>query len=523
MRPNMILTVFVLGWPLSSAVAQVCVTENIGGTLGSNGNVDGIIYDAVEFDDGSGPALYVAGKFADAGGLTVNNIARWDGTSYSALGSGLTSTSGSATLAAVYDLYVYDDGSGEKLYAAGDFEQSAGKPVSYIVAWDGVSWSPVGGEIPRVFLNEASQVIAWDDGSGETLYLGGVFNSTPQGGTAQVLRLENGQWVEFGGGTAAFGFNGIDAVRDFVVFDDGNGEDLYWGGIGTTLANGQRATLIRWDGASLERVDDAFTGQNGPNRVTAVFVHEGWLYVGGQFEDNDPAGIDAAGLVRWDGTVWEGWDARTGAGNAFPFGADAFAVYDDGTGIGPLLYASGNWNIIDGIETGQLARLNGGVWESAIVDRDSEFLTPFDFPGAPESSLYYQSGNGQMARLSCPFQVFGQPESVLVELGTPEVVFPISVVGAGLTFQWFIDGEPVFDGPGISGTGTSALTLSAQTPDFEGVLTCEIESATGLVLSIDPVIFAVREPECPGDYNGDGNVDFFDILEFINVFGLPCP
>lgn len=407
------------------------------------------------------------------------------------------------------------------MYAAGDFEQAAGQSVSYIVAWDGVSWSPVGGQIPRVFLNEASQVIAWDDGSGETLYLGGVFNTVPQGGTAQALRLENGQWVEFGGGTAAVGFNGIDAVRDFVIFDDGNGEALYWGGLGTTLANGQRATLIRWDGASLERVDDAFTGQNGANSVSAVFVHEGWLYVGGRFEDNDPAGVDAAGLVRWNGTVWEGWDARQISG--FPAVTRSFGLFDDGTGVGPLVYASGEFTTIDGVETSRLARLNGGVWESTIVDVTSEFLSPFDVPNAPESSLYFQSGSGQLGRLTCPFQIFGQPESVLVELGTPEVVFPISVVGAGLTFQWFIDGEVVFDGPGISGTGTNVLTLSAQAPDFEGVLTCEIESATGLVLGIDPVIFAVREPECPGDYNGDGNTNFFDIVDFLNVFGLPCP
>lgn len=112
MRLNTILSVLMPGGALSCAGAQVCVTENVGGVLSSSGNPFGIIHDAVEFDDGSGPALYVAGEFAEAGGVTVNNIAKWDGVSYSALGSGLTSTSGSATLAAVYDLYVYDDGSG---------------------------------------------------------------------------------------------------------------------------------------------------------------------------------------------------------------------------------------------------------------------------------------------------------------------------------------------------------------------------------------------------------------------------
>jgi hypothetical protein len=65
------------------------------------------------FDDGSGPALYAAGSFATAGGVTVNNVAKWDGASWSALGSGMTSY--------VAALAVFDDGSGEGLYAGGGF------------------------------------------------------------------------------------------------------------------------------------------------------------------------------------------------------------------------------------------------------------------------------------------------------------------------------------------------------------------------------------------------------------------
>jgi hypothetical protein len=35
----------------------------------------------VVFDDGNGPAVYVGGIFTQTGGLTVNRIARWDGSS----------------------------------------------------------------------------------------------------------------------------------------------------------------------------------------------------------------------------------------------------------------------------------------------------------------------------------------------------------------------------------------------------------------------------------------------------------
>jgi len=40
------------------------------------------------FDDGSGPALYAGGDFTTAGGVAANRIAKWNGSSWSQLGSG---------------------------------------------------------------------------------------------------------------------------------------------------------------------------------------------------------------------------------------------------------------------------------------------------------------------------------------------------------------------------------------------------------------------------------------------------
>lgn len=47
--------------------------------------VDGGIRDAVVVDDGRGPALHVGGDFEIAGNATASNIARWDGTAWTAL------------------------------------------------------------------------------------------------------------------------------------------------------------------------------------------------------------------------------------------------------------------------------------------------------------------------------------------------------------------------------------------------------------------------------------------------------
>ena len=84
---------------------------------------------AMPFDDGAGLALYAGGSFLGAGGVTVNRIARWNGSSWSALGSGVNAN-GIRALGAL----------GSSLYAVGDFSTAGGAPATRIARWDGSSW-----------------------------------------------------------------------------------------------------------------------------------------------------------------------------------------------------------------------------------------------------------------------------------------------------------------------------------------------------------------------------------------------
>ena len=47
--------------------------------------VNSTVNSLLEFDDGSGPALYVGGAFTRAGSVLAPRIARWDGASWSAV------------------------------------------------------------------------------------------------------------------------------------------------------------------------------------------------------------------------------------------------------------------------------------------------------------------------------------------------------------------------------------------------------------------------------------------------------
>jgi hypothetical protein len=78
--------------------------------------MEGSVWALAIFDDGDGPALYAGGSFVIASGNSTNRIAKWDGTNWLPLGTGVSSS----TLAvAVGALSSYDGGNGPELYAGG--------------------------------------------------------------------------------------------------------------------------------------------------------------------------------------------------------------------------------------------------------------------------------------------------------------------------------------------------------------------------------------------------------------------
>lgn len=110
-----------------------------------------------------GADLLVAGSFTSDGYLQLANIARWDGTRYYGLGSGLSGP--------VYAVAVGPDGF---VYAGGDFTEAGGAPANRIARWDGSAWEPLGDGV-----DGAVYAIAFLDGD---VILGGAFQTA--GGVA---------------------------------------------------------------------------------------------------------------------------------------------------------------------------------------------------------------------------------------------------------------------------------------------------------------------------------------------------
>jgi hypothetical protein len=305
-----------------------------GGQPGTNGDV----WALAVFDDGSGPALYVGGQFTGAGGVPANDVARWNGSSWSALGSGIVD-------GMVFALAVFDDGSGPALYVGGNFSSAGGVSAPGAVKWDGANWSALGTGIPSGLVQALA---VYDDGSGPALYASGSFASAGGVPAANIARWKGSSWSTLGSGLTGYQASGY----ALAVFDDGGGSALYAGGQFTDAGGVPAMGLAKWDGTSWSALG---SGVNGSVYSLAVF-DEGQgpsLFAGGGF--SNAGGVPVNSIARWDGSSW------SALGSGLSGGVYALAVADDGSG--PALFAGG-WLEAAGGAAHDVARWNGSTWSA---------------------------------------------------------------------------------------------------------------------------------------------------------------
>jgi len=187
------------------------------------GAVPLIVLDVLNADMGSGDMLFAAGRFLSIDGVPANNIAVYDGSSWSALGDGITRSSG---FAQGFHMAVFDDGNGPALYVGGSFNRINGGAdvVNNIAKWDGSTWSPVGDG----FNSAVQELVVFDDGSGEALYALGNFVTSGANSTPYIAKWNGTEWKSVGAGAD-------NNVLGAIVFDAGEGEALHFGGNFTML------------------------------------------------------------------------------------------------------------------------------------------------------------------------------------------------------------------------------------------------------------------------------------------------
>ena len=155
---------------VSSTVVTVTVTPLTAGVWSSLSNAtDGEVLTVITVQEPNGPAIYAAGRFTQIGGISANNIARFDGTNWQPLGAG--------TDGAVRAMVLHDDGQGTALYVGGAFTSAGGLAANKIACWTSSTWSPLGSGITGPKKSEVFALASFDDGSGPALWAGGSFSN----------------------------------------------------------------------------------------------------------------------------------------------------------------------------------------------------------------------------------------------------------------------------------------------------------------------------------------------------------
>ena len=209
----------------------------------------------------------------------ANFIARWDGSSWHALGSGLDGGVESIVI------------DGSNVYVGGYFTEAGGNTdAKYLACWDGDSWNAVSNG-----LNAAVTSILVD---GTDLYVGGRFTDAGGEGYADfIARWDGDSWNPLGTGLAYSGF-----LSGSVSVIKKSGTDFYIGGSftqagGDTSING----IARWDGSTWHSLGDNFGGYLC--QVSTILIDDSKVYAGyyGCGLDDVPY-ADTVGV--WDGVNW---------------------------------------------------------------------------------------------------------------------------------------------------------------------------------------------------------------------------
>ncbi len=325
------------------------------------------------FDDGGGPALYAGGSFTIAGGVEARWIAKWDGSSWATPGNGMN--------LAVYALTEFDDGNGPALYAGGAFKIAGGVTADHIAKWDGSSWAALGSGIgggvivrPRV-----DALTVFDDGSGPALHAGGDFTTAGGVAASYIVKWDGSSWAALGSGTTP-------DVRALTVYDDGGGPALYAGGYFETAGGVMASAIARWDGSSWTALGSGLIGEEQSEFVSALTVYDDGggpaLHAGGFF--TNAGAVSAHSIAKWDGLHW------TALGSGMNEDVYALTVYDDGGG--PALYAGGDFTTAGGVAASYIARWDGSSWAALGSGMNGSVgtLTVFDDGSGP--ALYAGGG-----------------------------------------------------------------------------------------------------------------------------------
>ena len=324
------------------------------------------INDAVSFIGEYQGKLLVCGKFTKAGSITANNIALWDGTSWSTLGEGMRTYSRFQSIypSNISSIVEYKN----QLYAIGAFDSAGSVLSKYMARWDGNNWQNMGKQ-PNDGVNN---LIVFQN----SLYVIGRFDSIGDMPAKFIARWDGNEWYNIPVSTLEY-YNMVNLVvydNELVLFGsiekldnepiDGivrwNGSEwlvfphglnyegnipVVWNnklivGYRSKLVNGQPGTVLKhWNDSSWKQ----FSGSLGGISGGYLYTHNKKLYSCGSSKNLTDT---VTNVWEWD-TITNTWQGIGSGLNNFTYGLLSY---------NGELYAGGSFTKANGAKHNYLAR-----------------------------------------------------------------------------------------------------------------------------------------------------------------------
>ena len=319
--------------------------------------------------------VVVGGRFTTANGIITNGIARYSGVSWQSLGLGFGNVMSGGRI--VTSLCVLANGD---LVAGGNFDFASGVPVTNVARWDGTAWSALGTELStfvydlQVMPNGdllAGGLFAFGGQSGLARWNGTAWASLLPGNSYRISALElaaNGDlllagWQDSGGVPLGDGFvaklgvaipfttlgsafppDNAGGAFPTALLELPNGDLLVGGGL-PRVASIDIGGMARFDGTDWQPVGAGL----GRELASVAELANGDIVVGGYV---------SAGIVRQSGGVWSplGGGVSNASNHDLPI-VSALQVMPNGD-----LIAGGYFETAGGVAAASIARFDGVNW-----------------------------------------------------------------------------------------------------------------------------------------------------------------
>jgi hypothetical protein len=287
-------------------------------SLGSG--LNGVVHAIINHNNN----VLVGGTFNNAGGSLANNLAEWNGSSWSTFSSGAGGSYSGVWALAVYNGNIYAGGS--------DFNNSS--PYENLIEWNGSSWV-----VPGSGMTGAN-----------TIYALCVFNNILYSTSLYIpfgAEWNGSTWTSIPGGLAS-------GIACFINYNN----NLIAGGNffhDNNTCPGNHIVQI-----NSNSLDSLGHGTNGTG-VWSLTEYNGVLIAGGNF---DSAGyVPSHCIAQWNGTTW------SPLGSGFNNTVLALTEYNG------LLIAGGVFDSTGGIRVNHIAQWNGTSWAPIDIGMNGPVYT----------------------------------------------------------------------------------------------------------------------------------------------------